>query len=442
MGHKHNGTEFSSWGKYPIPVEQSAAFLYSSASELPQTDTGQLLLPYGLGRSYGDSCINSGHTVLPCSRLNNFLAFDPNSGVLRAEAGVSLADILEVFVPRGWFLPVSPGTKFVTLGGAVANDIHGKNHHVAGTFGCHVRKFELIRSSGERLVCSPEENPELFRATIGGMGLTGLITWVELTLIPIQSPYLDTATIKFRNLDEFFDISAESDSTYEYSVSWVDCTSEGANLGRGLFMAGNFSEKTKKKQPPKLSIPFPCEAPSWLLNSLFMRSFNTLYYNKQRTRKVEALTHYEPFFYPLDAILNWNRMYGRRGFFQYQFVIPFTNDRRVIKDIFTRITKSKRASFLAVLKTFGDIPSPGLLSFPRKGVTLALDFPNQGRPTLELLTDLDTIVKSVGGSIYPAKDARMSPEMFKLSHPHLDEFIKWKDPQFSSTLWRRVMESA
>lgn len=442
MTANYNGAQYLSWGKHPKPADQSAAFITSSGSSLPQVNPDQLLLPYGLGRSYGDSCINSGHTVIPCARLNNFLAFDNESGVLRAEAGVSLADILDIFVPRGWFLPVSPGTKYVTLGGAVANDIHGKNHHVAGTFGCHVRQFELIRSSGERIVCSPDENSELFKATIGGMGLTGLITWVEITLIPIRSPYLDTSTIKFRNLDEFFDISAQGDTTFEYSVSWVDCTSEGANLGRGLFMAGNFSEKTKNRKPPKLSIPFPCEAPSWLLNSLFMRSFNTLYYNKQRAKRVDALTHYEPFFYPLDSILNWNRMYGKRGFFQYQFVIPFGNDRHVIKEIFARITRSKRASFLAVLKTFGDIPSPGMLSFPRKGITLALDFPNQGKPTLELLSDLDGIVSSVGGSIYPAKDARMSPEMFRQSHPRLDEFLQWKDPRFSSTLWRRVMETA
>lgn len=442
MTTNYNGAQYLSWGKHPKPADQSAAFITSSGSSLPQVNPEQLLLPYGLGRSYGDSCINSGHTVIPCARLNNFLAFDNESGVLRAEAGVSLADILDIFVPRGWFLPVSPGTKYVTLGGAVANDIHGKNHHVAGTFGCHVRKFELIRSSGERIICSPDENAELFKATIGGMGLTGLITWVEITLIPIRSPYLDTSTIKFRNLDEFFDISADGDATFEYSVSWVDCTSEGANLGRGLFMAGNFSEKTKHRKPPKFSIPFPCEAPSWLLNSMFMRSFNTLYYNKQRAKRVDALTHYEPFFYPLDAILHWNRMYGKRGFFQYQFVIPFENDRHVIKEIFARITRSKRASFLAVLKTFGDIPSPGMLSFPRKGITLALDFPNQGKPTLELLSDLDGIVSSVGGSIYPAKDARMSPEMFRQSHPRLDEFLQWKDPRFSSTLWRRVMETA
>lgn len=374
--------------------------------------------------------------------FDHFLSFDPARGVLRAEAGTSLAAILDTFVPKGWFLPVSPGTKFVTLGGAVANDIHGKNHHVAGTFGRHVRRFELLRSTGERLVCSPMENAELFGATIAGLGLTGLITWLEVQLIPIRSPYLDTRTTKFRNLDEFFDISQESDSLFEYSVSWVDCTSEGSNLGRGLFMAGNFSEKTKPGKRANLSLPFPCEAPGWLLNSLFMKSFNTLYYNKQLSRVVDGLTHYEPFFYPLDAILNWNRMYGSRGFFQYQLVVPFEQDRSIIKEIFARIARSKRASFLAVLKTFGDITSPGLLSFPRKGVTLALDFPNDGAPTRALMDELDSIVFAAGGALYAAKDARMSPRSFAASYPRLQEFTKYIDPRFSSSLWRRVMEQA
>jgi FAD/FMN-containing dehydrogenase len=432
--------EFLSWGRYPRPTHQAALSLRSLSEPLPHHPGSKTVLPYGLGRSYGDSCLNDGGYVIPVAAFDHFISFDPTSGILRAEAGTSLAAILETFVPRGWFLPVSPGTKFVTLGGAIANDIHGKNHHVAGTFGRHVRRFELLRSTGERIVCSPTERPDLFAATIAGLGLTGLITWVEVQLIPIRSPYLDTRTTKFRNLDEFFDISKESDSLFEYSVSWVDCTSEGEHMGRGLFMAGNFSDRTKPGKRPNLSLPFPCEAPGWLLNSLFMKSFNTLYYNKQFSRVVEALTHYEPFFYPLDAILNWNRMYGRRGFFQYQLVVPFEQDRSIIKEIFTRITRSKRASFLAVLKTFGDIPSPGLLSFPQKGVTLALDFPNDGAPTRALMDELDSIVFAAGGALYAAKDARMSPRSFAASYPRLQEFTKYVDPGFSSSLWRRVME--
>ena len=412
----------------------------SPSSPLPLPDGGRSILPFGLGRSYGDSCINDNNAIIETSRLSCFISFDSQRGVVRAESGVSLATILEVFVPRGWFLPVTPGTKFVTLGGAIANDIHGKNHHKAGTFGKHVLSFGLLRSDGSHLTCSPSENTPLYNATIGGLGLTGLITWVDLQLIPIQSPYLDTRTTKFRNLDEFFDISAESDVLFDYSVSWVDCTSEGQHLGRGLFMAGNFSQRSKSRSASKLSIPFPCEAPSWLLNSLFMRSFNTLYYNKQLSRSVDALTHYEPFFYPLDAILNWNRMYGKRGFFQYQLVVPFDRDRSVIKEVFKRITRSKRASFLAVLKTFGAVESPGVLSFPAQGVTLALDFPNDGKPTLALMDELDSIVREAKGRVYAAKDARMSPEMFKLSYPRLEEFKAFIDPRFSSSLWRRVME--
>jgi FAD/FMN-containing dehydrogenase len=431
-------TRYESWGRYPKLRDQKVLRASSLKASLPLPEDDRSVLPFGLGRSYGDSCVNDNNAIIETSGLSNFIAFDPQSGILRAESGVSLATILKVFVPKGWFLPVTPGTKFVTLGGAIANDIHGKNHHRAGTFGRHVTQFGLIRSTGEHLTCSPTQNTELFRATIGGLGLTGLISWVELTLVPIKSPYLDTRTIKFRNLDEFVDVSRENDPIYDYSVSWVDCTTEGDELGRGLFMAGNFSERRKARQPKSLSIPFPCQAPSWLLNSYFMRSFNTLYYNKQLSRTVDALTHYEPFFYPLDAILDWNRMYGRRGFFQYQFVVPFDERGETIKEIFRRITRSKRASFLAVLKTFGDLESPGMLSFPRKGITLALDFPNDGAPTLALMNELDTIVLGAGGSLYPAKDARMSHDAFLASHPRLAEFEPHIDPRFSSSFWRRV----
>jgi len=429
---------YESWGRYPKIKDQKVLRISSPSAPLPLPDDGTSVLPYGLGRSYGDSCVNDHNAVIETSALSNLISFDSESGLLRAESGVSLATILNVFVPRGWFLPVSPGTKFVTLGGAVANDIHGKNHHIKGTFGCHVTQLGLLRSNGEHLTCSLTENSRLFQATVGGLGLTGLITWVEIKLLKIHSPYLDTRTVKFRNLDEFLALSREFDSTYEYSVSWVDCTSEGANLGRGLFMAGNFSERKKPKSPPELSIPFPCQAPSWFLNSYLMRAFNTVYYNKQRSRSVDALTHYEPFFYPLDAILNWNRMYGSRGFFQYQFVIPFDQNGETIKEIFTRITRSKRASFLAVLKTFGDVPSPGMMSFPKKGITLALDFPNDGAPTLELMSELDSVVLQAGGSLYPAKDARMSHAAFIASHPRLTEFEPHIDPRFSSSFWRRV----
>jgi len=428
---------YESWGRFP-QVTQEVLRISSPDSVLPQPEDGASVLPYGLGRSYGDSCLNGGNAIIDTAMLNNFVSFDVESGVLRAEAGVSLATILEVILPKGWFLPVTPGTKFVTLGGAIANDIHGKNHHVAGTFGRHVRSFGLLRSDGSRLICSPEQNVELFNATVGGLGLTGLIVWVEIQLQKIPGPFLHTATIKFRNLDEFFDVSAENDSKFEYNVSWVDCTSQGDNLGRGLFMAGNFSEQRKPLSKGGLNLPFPCNAPGWLLNPLSMKAFNFAYYNKQRVQRMDALTHYNPFFYPLDAILNWNRMYGRRGFFQYQLVVPFDKDLSIIKEIFRIITASGRASFLAVLKTFGDLTSPGLISFPRQGVTLALDFANDGAPTLALMAQLDKVVLGSGGALYPGKDARMSPEMFIASFPRAKEFSQYIDPRFSSSFWRRV----
>jgi FAD/FMN-containing dehydrogenase len=358
--------------------------------------------------------------------------------LLRVEAGVSLAEILRIFIPRGWFLPVSPGTKFVTIGGAVANDIHGKNHHRAGTFGRHVTQLGLVRSSGESLICSPSTNPELFRATIGGLGLTGLIVWVEIRLIKITSPFLNTQSIKFANLDEFMAISHETDSLFDYSVAWVDCLADGSSMGRGIFMAGNFSPPSSARPPRSFSLSVPCSAPNWVLNSFVMRAFNILYYNHQRSKVVDALQYYEPFFYPLDAILHWNRIYGTRGFFQYQLVVPFQDGSAALKEIFARISRSGRASFLAVLKTFGEVESPGLLSFPRRGVTLALDFPNQGAPTYALMDELDRIVLQAGGALYPAKDARMSLEMFERSFPRLAEFQRWVDPNFSSSFWRRV----
>ncbi len=428
---------YESWGRYPR-VQQEVYRITSPDDPLPLPPDHRTVLPYGLGRSYGDSCLNDKNCLIDTDFLDNFVSFDPTCGVLRAEAGVSLATILTVIVPSGWFLPVTPGTKFVTLGGAIANDIHGKNHHCAGTFGRHVRAFGLLRSDGSRLICSPSENTELFNATIGGMGLTGLIVWVEIQLQKIPGPFLHTATIKFRNLDEFFDVSAENDSRFECNVSWVDCTSQGQNLGRGLFMAGNFSEQRRPLPKGGLTIPFPCNAPGWLLNPLSMKAFNLAYYNKQRAVRVDALTHYNPFFYPLDAIHNWNRMYGSRGFFQYQLVVPFSEDRSIIKEIFKIIAASGKASFLAVLKTFGPLTSPGLLSFPRPGVTLALDFANDGAATLALMERLDRIVLSSGGALYPGKDARMSPEMFKASFPNAPEFSKYIDPKFSSSFWRRV----
>lgn len=431
--------KYESWGRYP-KVTQEAAIFCGRNDPLPFSGS-KSVLPYGLGRSYGDSCLNDNGIIVDTSRADRFIAFDETSGIVRCEAGVSLEDILDIFVPRGYFLSVSPGTKFVTVGGAIANDIHGKNHHASGTFGAHVPQFELLRSNGERLLCSPSNNSELYAATIGGLGLTGLITWADIQLKPVRSGFLDTCTVKFRNLTEFFEVSSENESKYEYSVSWVDCTTRGAGLGRGLYMGGNFSDRDLRNlpsPPAKKNVTFPIEAPGWLLNPLSMKSFNILYYEKQRGRVKTGTTYYEPFFYPLDAINKWNRMYGKRGFFQYQLVVPYAGDYKPIETIFDLITKSGRASFLAVLKTFGSTKSPGLMSFPRQGVTLALDFPNDGQPTLDLMNRLDEVVRSSKGCVYPAKDARMSAESFRHYFPQYRDFSTFIDPKFSSSFWRRV----
>jgi FAD/FMN-containing dehydrogenase len=427
-----------SWGRYPR-CKNAARALSWGTDNLP-LPTDSSVLPYGQGRSYGDSCQNPGGTLLATAGLNRFIAFDRQSGVLRCEAGVTLDEILRLAVPQGWFLPVTPGTRFVSIGGAIANDVHGKNHHHAGTFGRHVRALELLRSDGERRRCTPDENSPWFAATIGGLGLTGLITWAEVQLKPISSPYIAVETIKFRNLAAFFEIAAESERDYEYTVAWVDCLAEGRHLGRGLFMRGNHAPMPAGRPPTSATrrLRVPVDFPGFALNGGTVRAFNGLYYRRQRRPRAHHIVHYEPFFYPLDAILNWNRIYGRRGFMQYQCVLPHGDDMRAITALLQTIAGSGLGSFLSVLKTFGDMPSPGMLSFPRAGVTLALDFPNKGARTLTLLERLDGIVRGAGGAVYPAKDARMSALSFQTYYPQWRAFARFTDPCFSSGFWRRV----
>ena len=425
---------YKSWGNYPKTDETMQQMKWRGEA-LPVGETS--VLPYGHGRSYGDSCLNDGGVLLDTTKLDRFISFDAETGVLRAEAGVSLEQILTFAVPQGWFLPVSPGTKYVSVAGAIANDIHGKNHHRAGTFGRHVTRFELLRSDGQRLVCSPQENTELFRATVGGLGLTGLILWAEVALKRVKNAFFDVEIVKFANLEEFFERSAESDEAFDYTVAWVDCLAQGDSLGRGLLMRGNHAEVGELTAKSKQLFSVPIDAPNVLLNNLTMKTFNVLYYHKQRQKVVKARQHYEPFFYPLDSIGNWNRIYGKRGFLQYQFVLPFDGDTRVIRSIFEEIAASGMGSFLAVLKMFGSLPSPGLMSFPRQGVTLALDFPYQER-LLGLLEHLDEVIAEGGGRVYPAKDARMSASSFQRFYPQWQDFSKYVDPQFSSSFWRRV----
>lgn len=432
-------SEVLSWGRYPRLYPAAVWRLSWRHEGLPPVPEGMSLLPRGYGRSYGDCCLNEGGILLDVRGLDRFLAFEPTGGILRCEAGISLAEILTVVLPRGYFLPVTPGTRWVSLGGAIANDVHGKNHHRAGSFGCAVRAFELVRSSGERLLCTPTQNAELFQATIGGLGLTGLITWAEIQLRPVETAWMRVEVIPFGHLREFFRLSRESDAAFEYTVAWVDVTARGKQLGRGIFWRGNHARQGEAprhspRQPRAFSLP--CDAPQWLLNPWSARLGNTAYFRLHRRR--ERIVPYTSFFYPLDALGGWNRLYGARGFVQYQCVVPPEAAEGALEEVLGRIATARVTALLGVLKRFGEQRSPGLLSFPRPGVTLAVDVAIEGERTWRVLAELDACVRAAGGALYPAKDARMPPEMFAHSFPQWREFARYRDPLFSSSFWRRV----
>jgi FAD/FMN-containing dehydrogenase len=425
---------YTSWGRYPRSQPAEVVPL-SWISGIPDFNRfSRPVLVYGKGRSYGDCCLNNGGVLLDSTGLDRFIEFDANTGVLRCEAGVTLQSVLRLTLPN-WFLPVTPGTQFVTVGGAIANDVHGKNHHRAGSFGCHVRCFELLRSDEGRIFCSPEHNPDLFAATIGGLGLTGMILWAEFQLKRTSGPWIDSENIRFERLERFFELSAASDENYEYTVAWLDCASSGNKLGRGIFMRGNHS--VDANGAPAIRSLHGFEAPEILISQPTVRAFNWAYFNSQWHETTRNRVHYEKFFYPLDRVVEWNRLYGKRGFLQYQFVVPYQS-RDVVREILDLIAKSREVCTLSVLKVFGQISSPGLLSFPRPGVTLALDFPFQGPPTLDLCERFDKVVKENGGAVYPAKDARMSAESFQSYFPKWREFSRFLDPRFESDFWRRV----
>ncbi|MBN8887169.1 MAG: FAD-binding oxidoreductase [Rudaea sp.] len=426
----------TSWGRYPR-AKQTVAPLHWRDEGLPDAEGS--VLAYGNGRSYGDVCLNDGNTLLHTRGLDRYIAFDPASGILRCEAGVLFADILDFAVPQGWFLPVTPGTRYITVGGAIANDVHGKNHHVAGTFGEHLLRFELLRSDGRRLECSADENADLYAATIGGLGLTGVIVWAEFRLQRIASPWMAQETRRFGNLAEFFSLSAQSERDYAYTVAWIDCTARGDRFGRGIFYSANHAPANAAIAAPRqrrLSVPFT--PPISLINGLSLSAFNELYF--RRAHEGHEIVHYEPYFYPLDAIGEWNRIYGPRGFLQYQCVVPPAAAETATAELLRTIAASGSGSFLAVLKVFADRPAAGILSFPRAGTTLALDFPNRGAATFALLDRLDEITAAAGGAVYPAKDARMNGARFRQYFPRWQEMRGAIDPKFSSGFWRRVME--
>ncbi|MEX3009971.1 FAD-binding protein [Hoeflea sp. TYP-13] len=396
-------------------------------------------LPYGNGRSYGDSCHNSPGCLIDSRAANRILSFDENSGELICEAGVLLSDVLDYAIPRGFFLPVTPGTRFVTVGGAIANDVHGKNHHVRGTFGSHVSGFNLLRSDGRSLECSADINSDLFAATIGGMGLTGLITRAAIRLMKVGSADIQQRTLRFDRIDDYFERCAEFDNAHEYAVAWIDQLAKGRKFGRGLLLGGDHMEdgapmKAGTKQV--LSVPFT--SPVNLLNNLTLKLFNEAFFRKEKAGEHVRNVSWQSYFYPLDAIGHWNRLYGPRGLFQHQSVYPELTGYDTTVKLMECAQTHGHASFLTVLKRFGTIKSPGVFSFPRPGFTLTLDFANQGERTLRLLDALDDIVVAAGGAVNPYKDARMRAATFEASFPNWRALEEKRDPVMMSDFWSRT----
>lgn len=440
MTHFVSRSDVLPWGRIPRTQMQVArpSFLDELEVLLGEGSVGpNRVLASGLRRSYGDSCTNDAGTLIDMTGLDHFVSFDRATGLLVAEAGVSLAEILKLIIPAGYFLPVTPGTKFVTLGGAVANDVHGKNHHRAGTIGRWIRGLDIMSSDGVERSLAPDDTTGAFAATIGGLGLTGVITRVTLQLVPIASSNMHVETIPFRNLSEFFALATESETTHDYTVAWIDCLAKGSALGRGIFTRARHSADRQLRVHPTTGPSVPLDAPGFLLNRVTLSAFNEMYY-RLAGRSRQTTMSYDPFFYPLDSIGEWNRLYGRRGFYQYQSVVPPINAEAVTAEMLRTIAEAGQGSFLAVLKTFGDVASPGLLSFPMEGTTLALDFANRGPSTLSLLDKLDANVREAAGRLYPAKDGRLPSAMLQAGYPALEQFKPHIDPGMSSTFRRRM----
>jgi FAD/FMN-containing dehydrogenase len=433
-------TAIQSWGRLSsqthriVPVQHPAHKLALTPLALDSRPRG---IPFGMGRSYGDVCLNNGGVVWTTRSLDHLIHFDRESGRLIAEAGVLLRDLQTLALQAGWMLPVTPGTQMVTLGGAIANDVHGKNHHLMGSFGDHVLRLKLLRTDGEMVECGPNLNEGWFAATLGGIGLTGLVVEAELQLRRVPGPWLATETIPYGDLSEFFELSMDAESVVEYTVSWIDCLASSG--GRGLFIRGNHCAENSEAVPAGRQVSMPMTPPFSLVNRLSLRPFNDAYFYLNARQPGKKVVHYRPFFYPLDNVQHWNRMYGPSGFYQYQCVVPMHNGVDATQEMLRVIGQSGQGSFLAVLKTFGDKASAGMLSFPMKGVTLALDFPNRGAQTLALFDKLDAIVCEAKGRIYLAKDARMPRHVFEQGYPKFADFINYADPGMSSEMSRRLM---
>jgi FAD/FMN-containing dehydrogenase len=424
----------SSWGRLGN-FEHNVLALSDRHQVVQQLKNSRTGIAYGMGRSYGDVCLNPYGLLWQTTGLDRYISFNENTGRLVCEAGVLLRDIQRLIIPHGWILPVTPGTQLITVGGAIANDVHGKNHHVLGAFGDHLKWLKLIRTDGTIIECGPDLLPDWFFATVGGFGLTGIITEVEIQLRRVSGPWIATETVAYANLDEFFQLADDSEADWEHTVSWIDCVAKG---GRGLFIRGNPTVEIRQ-EPKSRKLTMPFVPPISLVNNLSLRPFNMAYFNLKKWQAGKTITHYEPFFYPLDNLLEWNRMYGPNGFFQYQSVVSRELGRDAVQAMLKEIARSGEGSFLAVLKTFGNRQSVGMMSFPQPGVTLALDFPNKGERTLKLLSRLDAIVREAGGRIYLAKDARMPRDLFEAGYPRLAEFLKYRDSGMSSALSRRLI---
>ncbi len=415
--------QIANWGNYPMieSNEESFAFTEQLQELLSRNEN---FIPRGNGRCYGDASLAK--TTISTLKFDKILSFDTITGEFECQSGLTLDNILEVIVPAGWFLPVTPGTKFITVGGAVASDVHGKNHHVDGSFSNHILEMEIVLASKESVICTPQIHPDLFEATCGGMGLTGVISRVRFQLKKIETSFIRQKQIKADNLEELIRLFDEYQH-YTYSVAWIDCLKKGNQFGRSILMLGehaelkDLNEKQKKdplQLPKKKQINFPFNLPSWVLNAFTVKAFNFLFYSKNFKKEINNVIGYEPFFYPLDAILHWNRGYGKKGFVQYQFVLPLEAKKGLI-EILQRISDKGLGSFLAVLKVFGKQDS--IISFPKEGYTLALDFPVK-TGLLEFLDELDQIVLQYGGRLYMSKDARMKPEILQHGYPDLQKF--------------------
>ncbi|HEY6064650.1 MAG TPA: FAD-binding oxidoreductase [Thermoanaerobaculia bacterium] len=439
----------SGWGRYPVQTcrlfrpEKSA-----SVGSILASGAEPSYIPRGLGRSYGDAALNENGGVISFERLDRFVAFDAEAGVLECEAGVSVESVIDHFLPRGYFVPVTLGTKFVTLGGAIASDVHGKNHHRVGTIASFLVDFRLLTPAGDAITCSRDLHPDVFWATVGGLGLTGFIQSLRLRLQPVETAYVLVDYRKAPNVDEALAAMEGSDASYEYSVAWIDCLARGPALGRSVLMRGNpaaardlpsgIDDPLSIRRARRWSVPF--DFPTWGLNRSTVGAFNEVFYRKHSDRSGE-LVDYDSYFYPLDSIRGWNRMYGRRGFVQYQVVLPSAASRAGLIDLLERFSASGRASFLAVLKSFGP-GNPGLLSFPLRGYTLTLDLPMQDG-LVSFLREMDEVVLGHGGRVYLAKDAVTTPETFARMYPQLGRFREIRDRldtegRLSSSLSRRV----